>query len=152
MPESEGRAEPAAHGRGEPTGARSTVWMVSLKTGLAGRKGRVWLEPGLLVFRPDSDRFGDTRIALEHVRRVKAARFTPVLDLRLVDPDLPPRMGFYFVAPPSLQPIEKQGIQLQSPRRRAQRDAATALRDANPFVREEVKAWVERIRRAKRQS
>ncbi len=145
----EGR-EPVAAGRGGPTRPHSTVWMVSIKTGMSGLKGPIWLEPDLLVFRPDSGRVGDTRIRLDHIRRVRAARFTPVLDMRVRDPDLPERLGFYFVAPPNLDPIERQGIQLQSPRRRAQRDAATALRDANPLVRDEVVAWVERIERTKR--
>jgi len=143
-----------------PVGPRSTVWMVSIKTGLGGRKGQVWLEPGVLVFRPASNRWGDTRIRTEHIRRVKQARFTPVLDLRLRAPDQPERMGFYFVQPPSLDTgsggdgggsIRERAtalVPITSPKRRARKDAASALREANPVVRDEVAAWVSRIRKA----
>ena len=147
--------EPAQTGRaaGEdgPSSARSVVWMVNLKTGMSGRKGHLRLEPGLLVFRPDSTRFGETRIPLEHVRRVKAARFTPVMDLRLSDPDLQSRMGFYFAEPPNAAPIERPGgLRFTSPKRAGQREAAATLRDADLLVRADLEAWVERIKRAKR--
>jgi hypothetical protein len=137
--------------REAPVGPHSTVWLVSLKTGLGGRKGQMWLDGRELVFRPASDRYGDMRLRLEHIRRVKAARFTPVMDMRLSAPDQPSRIGFYFVKPPSLDPVEKPGVHLTSPRRRARRDAATSLRGANPMVREELVGWVERIKRALRQ-
>ena len=133
-----------------PTGARSVVWMVNMKTGMSGRKGHLSLEPGILVFRPDSTRYGDTRIRLEHIRRVGAARFTPVMDLRLSDPDLQSRMGFYFAEPPNAAPIERSGLHLTSPKRAGQREAVTTLRDANLLVRADLEAWVERIKRAKR--
>jgi hypothetical protein len=128
----------------------STVWMVNLKTGLAGRKGILFLDGRILVFRPLSTQFGDTRIGLDHVRQVKAARFTPVLDVRLSAPDLPQRIGFYFVEPPNLEPIESTGIQLTSPRRRARREAASVLREANSMIRDDVDAWVRRIKMAVR--
>jgi hypothetical protein len=128
----------------------STVWMVNLRTGLAGRKGILFLDGRTLVFRPLSTQFGDTRIALEHVRQVRAARFTPVVDLRLASPDLPQRIGFYFVEPPNLDPIESTGIQLTSPRRRARREAASVLREANTLIRDDVDAWVRRIKTAVR--
>ncbi len=142
-----------------PVGPHSTVWMVSLKTGLGGRKGAIWLEPGVLVFRPASNRWGDTRIRTEHIRRVKQSRFTPVLDLRLRAPDQPERIGFYFVQPPSLDSSKGEGdggirerasalVPLTSPKRRARKDAASALREANPVIRDEVSAWLVRIRKA----
>lgn len=144
-----------------PLGPRTTVWMVSLRTGLNGRKGQIWLEPGVLVFSPASNRFGQTAIKLTDIRRVKQSRFVPVLDLRLRAPDLPDRMGLYFVQPPSLDTTEGEMddstvnrvsilAPITSPRRRARKDAATALREANPAVREEVTAWLTRIRRAMR--
>jgi hypothetical protein len=134
----------------QPTGARSIVWMVNMKTGMSGRKGHLSMEPGVLVFHPDSTRYGDTRIRFEHVRRAKAARFTPVLDLRLEGPDLPQRMGFYFAEPPSTDPIERSGLDLSTPRRRAQREAAASLRDADLLVRQDLEAWVTRIERERR--
>ena len=48
--------------REAPVGPHSTVWLVSLKTGLGGRKGQMWLDGTELVFRPASDRYGDMRI------------------------------------------------------------------------------------------
>jgi len=126
--------------------------MVSLRTGLQGRKGTLFLDGDLLVFRPESTRFGDTRIRIEQIRRVKPARMTPVMDVRLAVPDLPTRMGFYFVEPPSLEPVERSGLHLTSPRARARRDAATALRGADPSIRDDLLAWVGRIRAAQRPS
>jgi hypothetical protein len=134
----------------QPSGAHSIVWMVNMKTGMSGRKGHLSMEPGVLVFHPDSTRYGDTRIRFEHVRRAKAARFTPVLDLRLEGPDLPRRMGFYFAEPPSTDPVELSGLHLSSPRRRAQREAAATLRDANLLVRQDLETWVVRIERERR--
>src|SRR5206468_12304533 len=99
---------------------------------------------------PESTRFGDTRIRLHQIRRVKPARMTPVLDVRLAAPDLPSRMGFYFVEPPTLEPVEQSGLHLTSPKRRARRDAATVLRGADPMIREDLLAWVARIRGAQR--
>jgi hypothetical protein len=142
-----------------PAGPHATVWMVSLKTGLDGRRGRIWLEPGVLVFRPASSGYGDTRIRLEDIRRVKAARFTPVLDFRLRAADQPDRMGLYFVRPPSLDTTRDEAddstqnrisvlAPISAPRRRARKNAATELREANPEVRDEVRVWLNRIRRA----
>jgi len=133
--------------------------MVSLRTGLNGRKGQIWLEPGVLVFSPASNRFGQTAIKLSDIKRVKQSRFVPVLDLRLRASDLPDRMGFYFVEPPSLDTTEGEMddstvnrvsilAPITSPRRRARKNAATALREANPAVRDEVTAWLKRLRRA----
>jgi hypothetical protein len=150
MAEDPAQTGSAAGGAEAAPGARSVVWMVNLKTGMSGRKGHLWLEPGILVFRPDSTSFGDTRIALERIRRVKAARFTPVMDLRLSDPALQSRMGFYFAEPPSAAPIERSGLHLTSPKRAGQREAAATLRDADLLVRADLDAWVERIKRAKR--
>jgi hypothetical protein len=124
--------------------------MVSMRTGLEGRKGTLFLDDRTLVFRPHSSQFGDTRIGLEHIRQVRAARFTPVLDMRVSAPDVPARLGFYFVEPPNLEPIESSGIHLTSPRRRARREAASVLREANPLIRDDVDAWVKRIRGAVR--
>jgi hypothetical protein len=142
-----------------PTGAHTTVWMVSLKTGLNGRKGQIWLEPGVLVFRPSSSSFGDTRIKLQDIRKVKQSRFVPVLDFRLRAADQPERMGLYFVEPPSLDTTRDEAddstvnrvsvlVPITAPRRRARKNAATALREANPAVRDEVGAWLARIRSA----
>ena len=124
--------------------------MVSLRTGLQGRKGALFMDGRTLVFRPDSTRYGDTRIGIEHVQRVKPARLTPVLDVRLSAPDLPARMGFYFVQPPDLEPVEQAGIRLSSPRRQARREAASRLREANPLIREDLPGWVRRIQAAQR--
>ena len=51
-------------------------------------------------------------------------------------------MGFYFVQPPDLEPIEQAGIRLSSPRRQARREAASRLREANPLIREDLLGWV----------
>jgi hypothetical protein len=154
---------PGGGRRGGPAGQRTTVWMVSLRTGLNGRKGQIWLEPGTLVFNPASDRFGQTAIKLSDIRKVKQSRFVPVLDLRLRSPDLPDRMGFYFVEPPSLDTTRGEAddgtvnrvsvlVPITSPRRRARKDAATSLREANPGTRDEVSAWLKRLKRAMQES
>jgi hypothetical protein len=152
-------AGPLSQRRGGPASPRTTVWMVSIRTGLNGRKGQIWLEPGALVFSPSSDRFGQTAIKLADIRRVKQSRFVPVLDLRLRSPDLPDRIGLYFVEPPSLDTTRDEAddttvnrisvlVPITAPRRRARKDAATSLREANPAVRDEVSAWLKRLKRA----
>lgn len=127
----------------------STVWMVSIKTGLQGRKGTLAMEGPTLIFRSASRRFGDTRIRLEEITRVRRARASPVLDLRLSSSTHPDRMGFYFVQPPDLDPSD--GLHLR-PRRHARRVAAQTMRRSNAQMKAEVEGWAREIEEAQRAS
>src|SRR6266498_3810920 len=61
----------------------STVWMVSARTGLEGRKGQLTLKDRALVFVPESDRYGDSVFMLVDIARVRRARGSPVLEIHL---------------------------------------------------------------------
>jgi hypothetical protein len=127
----------------------STVWMVSAKTGVTGRKGTLSLEADSVVFRPASTAFGDTIIPLEGLRKVRRVRGSPVLELRVALPDQPPMIAFYFVPPPDLNPPDDLRIRLL-PKRTARKDAIAELRQGNFRKKAEIGAWAEAIERARR--
>jgi hypothetical protein len=127
----------------------STVWMVSAKTGVTGRKGTLSLEADSVVFRPASTAFGDTIIPLEGLRKVRRVRGSPVLELRVALPDQPPMIAFYFVPPPDLSPPDDLRIRLL-PKRTARKDAIAELRQGNFRKKAEIGAWAEAIERARR--
>jgi hypothetical protein len=123
----------------------STVWMVNARTGLEGRKGQLMLQDRTLVFRPESERFGDSRFDVADVRRVRRAMGSPVLEIHLDLPDAPRIVGFYFVQPPPARlPDDKFRL---LPRYMARRSAIAALRKGNAMKREEVIEWLEEIER-----
>jgi hypothetical protein len=125
------------------------VWMVSARTGVAGRKGTISLEADSVVFRPASTAFGDTVFPLTAVRKARRLRGSPVLEIRVAIPDQPPFIAFYFVPPPDLNPPEELRIRFR-PQRTARKDAITQLRQANLLKKAEVTAWAEAIERARR--
>ncbi len=127
----------------------STVWMVSAKTGVTGRKGTLSLEADSVVFRPASTAFGDTIIPLNGLRKVRRVRGSPVLELHAALQDQPPVMAFYFVPPPDLSPPDDLRIRLL-PKRTARKDAITQLRQGNLRKKAEIGAWAAAIERARR--
>jgi hypothetical protein len=127
----------------------STVWMVSAKTGVTGRKGTLSLQADSVVFRPASTAFGDTIIPLKALRRVRRVRGSPVLELHAGVRDQPPVIAFYFVQPPDLSPPEDLRIRFL-PKRTARKEAITQLRQGNLRKRAEIAAWAEAIDRARR--
>ncbi len=127
----------------------STVWMISVKTGVTGRKGTLSLEADSVVFRPASTAFGDTIIPLKGLRRVRRVRGSPVLELHAVLPDQPPVIAFYFVPPPDLSRPDDLRIRFL-PKRTARKDAITQLRQGNLRKKAEIGAWAEAIERARR--
>jgi hypothetical protein len=121
----------------------STVWMVSARTGLNGRKGQLVLEEQSLVFQPESDRFGETAIDLADIKRIRRAKASPVLEIHLELPDTPRIIAFYFVEPPPMR-LPDDRFRL-FPRYFARRSAIADLRKGNAMKREEVIEWYEEI-------
>jgi hypothetical protein len=132
----------------DSSAARSTtVWMVNKRTGLDGLKGRLSVEDGAVLFRPDRDPGDETAILLSDIRTVRRVLGSPVLEIKL-GPGVGQRlMGFYFIKPPSLAPPKDAGML----RRRYGRKAATErLREWNRVKKQDVAAWVDLIRSAQR--
>jgi hypothetical protein len=125
----------------------STVWMVHALTGLQGLKGQLVLEEHGVVFRPADARHGEELYRFEHIKKVKRAWGTPVLELRLQIPDGIPVVGFYFTPPPSLEPPPEARFSFK---RRARRRAAAELYRANSSKREEIDRWHQLIQQALR--
>jgi hypothetical protein len=124
----------------------STVWMVSARTGLDGRKGRLLLNEKALVFQPESDRYGANVFPLGDVRRIRRAKASPVLEIHLELPDAPRIVAFYFVKPPPMRlPDDKFRL---FPRYFARRSAIAELRKGNAMKRQEVIDWIEDVERA----
>ncbi len=127
----------------------STVWMVSSRTGVSGRKGTLSLEAESLVFRPASTAFGDTVLPLTALRKVRRVRGSPVLELRVAIPQHPSVVAFYFVPPPDLTAPQDLRIRFL-PKRAVRKDAITQLRQGNLRKKAEIGAWAEAIQRARR--
>lgn len=128
---------------------RATVWMIHRRTGRGGLKGVLELQPGALVFHPESLRTGESTIRLQEIRRVRRVRGTPVLEVALRTPNglAVEILGFYFVKPPSL--AEPEDVRMRIFRRHvARRRAVTALRTANLDRKDDIAGWVDAIRRA----
>jgi hypothetical protein len=125
----------------------STVWMVSARTGLEGRKGQLLLKDQTLVFQPESRSYGQSVFRFADVRRVRRAKGSPVLEIHLDLPDSPRIVAFYFVQPPPMRlPDDKFRL---FPRYFARRSAIAKLRKGNAMMREEVIEWTEEIERAR---
>jgi hypothetical protein len=121
--------------------------MVSARTGLDGRRGRLQLNDRGLVFRPESDRFGENVFPLADINRVRRARGSPVLEIHVDVHDNPRIVAFYFVKPPPVR-LPDDRFRL-FPRYSARRAAIAALRKGNAARREEVIGWVQAIERAR---
>jgi hypothetical protein len=130
-----------------PTRTSDDVWMVHSLTSKEGNKGHLELEPGRLVFRPDSTD-GETILPLAEIRRFRRVRGTPVLEVVLTSSiERPSRMGFYFVRPPSLDPRPGKRFRAE---RAARRAAVAQLMSQNREKKAEIHGWMEAIRAAKR--
>jgi hypothetical protein len=117
--------------------------MVHARTGLDGVRGTLALEEEALVFRPDAPGAPAWWFRLEHLRRVRRVRFSPVLEVEVRPPGTPPLVGFYFVQPPSLRETREE---LNPFRRRSARKAAIRqLRLANRWRKDEIEGWVRAI-------
>jgi hypothetical protein len=124
----------------------STVWMVHARTGMDGIKGRLTLEGSRLVFRPESTTAGESVFDPAGLRRVRRARWSPVLEIYPTSETIPSVVAFYFVKPPSL--VERhEGLNFLQ-RRSARRKAMNTLRRANASKKDDVAGWVEAIRSA----
>lgn len=119
--------------------------MVHARTGLNGIKGLLALEGPRLVFRPESSTAGESVFEPSVLRRVRRARWSPVLEIYPTSESLPPVVAFYFVKPPSL--VEHEDVNFLR-RRTARKKAMNELRRANAYKRDEVEGWVEAIRAA----
>ena len=123
----------------------SLVWMVHALTGPEGLKGRLSLESGDVVFRPEAKGSGEWVFRHSEIRRVRRVLGSPVLELRLERPQGPPVVGFYFVRPPSLKAPENAHLVR---RRAVRRTAMIELRRANLLRKREVAEWARAIREA----
>jgi hypothetical protein len=122
----------------------ATVWMVHKGTGRAGVRGELILDPPRLIFRPElrtakPDSLGETVFALDNVERVGRARGSPVLQVHVTTPGIPPVVLFYFVKPPD---IYSSGM--PNPRFAG----ASFLMRSNTLLVEEVAAWEREIQAA----
>jgi hypothetical protein len=120
----------------------STVWMVHKSTGQRGVRGDLILEAERLVFRPELtgtkiDLLGETIFGSTDVEKVGRSRHSPVLELHVRNPGIPPVVLFYFVKPPDMY-----SSGLPNPRRAV----ATYLTSSNALYTEEVDEWVRAIR------
>jgi hypothetical protein len=127
-------------------GQASTVWMVHAHTGMDGIKGQLAMDGSRLVFRPESTVVGETVFDPRGLRRVRRARWSPVLEIYPTSEAFPPVVAFYFIRPPSL--VERQESLNFLQRRSARRRAMNALRRANADKKDELARWVETIRSA----
>ena len=121
------------------------VWMVTRETGSAGWPGTLVLETDALTFRP-ADGGGHRTFALAEIRKVHRVLGSPVLELRLAPTAVHRLVGFYFVRPPSLDGSSSGGRPVR--RRTARKKAVLSLRVGNEVKKEEIRRWVEALRRA----
>jgi hypothetical protein len=119
--------------------------MIHARTGLNGIKGQLALEDARLVFRPESTKAGESVFEPRSLKKVRRARWSPVMEVYPTLEGQPPVVAFYFVRPPSL--VEPEGLNFLQ-RRTARRKAMNTLRRANASKRHEVERWVETIRAA----
>jgi hypothetical protein len=144
----EGRADGSAtdgpDAAGDPEWS-SQVWMVNVRTGTTGSKGRLRLEGAALAFRPEAEKDEPTSIPLTEIRRVRRVLGSPVLEVQLQPGSVPRIMGFYFIRPPKMAPARG----MLSFRNRYARKAATEkLREWNRIKKDEIAEWVGTIRAA----
>jgi hypothetical protein len=124
------------------------VWMVHARTPFDGVRGVLSVDERALQFRPDGGRLGDTVVPFDRIRKVRRALGSPVLEVEISINDAPPVIGFYFVKPPTLtQPSE--GYRPFG-RYLTKRKAIAKLRAGNHARKQEVDAWVDRLREARR--
>ncbi|TMK84146.1 MAG: hypothetical protein E6G44_10535 [Actinobacteria bacterium] len=124
-----------------------TVWMVHKGTGRGGVRGELILEGDRLIFRPElrtakPDVLGETVFAMSDVDRVTRSRGSPVLELKVRTPGLPPMVLFYFVKPPDIY-----SSAMPNPRFAG----ASFLVGSNALLADDVAEWARAIRSAQRQ-
>jgi hypothetical protein len=124
------------------------VWMLSARTGLNGVKGGLRIEGPLLVFQPESNRYGETSIPVSAIRRCRRVRGSPVLEVEAEALNLPPVIGFYFIKPPDLRETNEGSAMNPFRRLGSRKRALNSLRSANPLKKAELDAWVDAIRSA----
>jgi hypothetical protein len=126
------------------------VWMVHARTPFDGVRGVLSVDERAVQCRPDSERLGSTVIPFDRIRKVRRALGSPVLEVEIAISDAPPVIGFYFVKPPTLT----QASEGYRPFGRflTKRKAIAKLRAGNHARKQEVDAWVERLRAGRRGS
>lgn len=134
----------------EPT----IVWAVDLERGSSLQEvtGTLTLAPDALEFQPRDERLPLRRIELDHVRKVKRLRASPVLmvvherDARRV------QTAFYFAQPPPIDPKPSPPATPLSfgrqTKRKARRQAVGYLATTNQRKKEEVREWEGAVRDA----
>jgi hypothetical protein len=121
----------------------SEVWMVSRETGQEGWAGTIALERDAFVFIP-LDGGARRSFPLSDIRKVHRVIGSPVLEIRLASTASARLVGFYFIQPPDL--ATEPGARMK--KRTARRRAVLTLRVANQGKRDEIRDWVEAIRKA----
>jgi hypothetical protein len=124
----------------------ATVWMVHKGTGKRGVRGELILNPDRLIFRPElrsakPDTLGETVFALRQIDKVTRSRGSPVIELRVAAPSVPPVVLFYFIKPPD---IYSSGM--PNPRFAG----ASFLIGSNALLADQVAEWEREIRTAHR--
>jgi len=124
----------------------ATVWMVHKSTGRPGVRGELILESERLIFRPElrtakPDTLGETVFAVASIEKVGRSRGSPVLEVRVSAPGVPPVVLFYFVKPPD---IYSSGM--PNPRFAG----ASFLIGSNALLADQVAEWEREIRAAHR--
>jgi hypothetical protein len=124
--------------------------MMRAGVGTDGLPGTLTLESGAVVFRPKDASRGPERLPLTRIRRARSTMAGPILELRMHRGTVPRIVGFYFVPPPSWEPPDRgSGLRI-STARKARKAAATRLLTAGVDKRDDVKRWVQAVRRAKK--
>jgi hypothetical protein len=131
---------------------KSRVWLVAALPGGGGWRrgevtpeveGKLTMEEEALVFRPVSGE-EPSRVPLDAIAKVKRARGSAVIELRLRGREGGRVVWFYFVQPPpGLPKGAGRGLRLYAARRGSGR-----LAMANALWGDEVTSWYERIREA----
>ncbi len=134
----------------------ATVWAVETHLGREDRKGTLAIEPGCLLFLPDSGG-REIRIAFTDVRKVRRLRGSPVLMIVHEAGGGQLRTAFYFVQPPPLDamlgrgPLEVQArpsLFPRSVRRRARKQNLGYLGVWNRWKKQELLEWQQAVREA----
>ena len=129
----------------EPALEPASVWMVHMETGRDGVAGTLTLLRDVLLFRPHLkgrrlDTLGETVFALDEIRSAAKARLSPVLEVRVRTPGIPPIVLFYFVKPP-----DRYSSGFQDPRS----SSAFYLSNSGVLFEEEIGQWAKAIEDAR---
>ncbi len=122
----------------------SEVWMVSRETGQQGWAGVIKVDGDAVMFLP-LDGGAPRSFPLGEIRKVHRVVGSPVLEVKMGPTAEHRLVGFYFIRPPTLS--TEPGARIK--KRTARRHAILTLRVANQAKRDEIRDWVDAIRRAK---